>query len=72
MNSTTTTATYTLDQYRKLLSAHDWEFEYSDDHSAWLSGSDSLKRLRSAQRTLDPLGTVWNEYAPRGHQIVSK
>lgn len=67
-----TATSYTLDQYRKMLSGHDWDYEYSDDHSVWQRGCDSIKRLREAQRSLDPLGTVWNEYAPRGHQIVSK
>lgn len=61
-----------LDQYRTALAAHDWWYEYSDHHATWERGNEARKALREAQRTLDPLGTIWNEHAPRDHQIISK
>jgi len=35
-----------LKSYYIMLKAHDWYFEYSDDHSVWTAGSDEQTRLR--------------------------
>jgi hypothetical protein len=59
----------TLDQYIAQLKAHDWFYEYSDDHRVWQAGRDVIEQLRQAQRTLDPQGIIWNEHAPKEHGI---
>jgi hypothetical protein len=55
----------TLDDYRKALAGHDWTHEYADDYTAWCRGRDSLARLRTMARTLDPDRTIWREYMPK-------
>lgn len=61
-----------LDEYTAALKKHDWYFEYSDDHSVWKRGNERHKQLLEAQRQLDPLGTVWNQFAPRDRKIVAR
>lgn len=58
-----------LDEYTQALQKHDWYFEYSDDHNVWKKGNEAAKKLRAAQTQLDPLGTIWNQHAPRDCQI---
>lgn len=53
-----------LDAYRAALAAHDWYFEYSDDHGVWCAGRASLARITNMQRALDPDLAIWNLYAP--------
>lgn len=52
------------DAYVHALKAHDWSFEFSDDHAAYERGREQLAQLKLAQRELDPEFTVWNEHAP--------
>lgn len=52
-----------LADYRAALAAHDWYFEYSDDHAVWSAGRASLARIANLQRELDPDFAVWNLYA---------
>jgi len=54
-----------LAEYRALLQAHDWTFEYSEDQTVWRRGSAELARLRELQKKLDPKYEVWNEVAPQ-------
>lgn len=54
----------TLDDYRAALAAHDWFYEFSDDHSVWGSGRNQEARLRLMAKTLDPDLTIWKQYAP--------
>ena len=55
-----------LAAYIKALHGHDWAFEWSDDHRAFLAGRDSLEALRSAQKLIDPDHMIWNQIAPEG------
>ena len=54
----------TMEQYRAALAAHDWFFEFSDDHSVWANGRNQEARLRLMAKTLDPDLSIWREYAP--------
>lgn len=54
----------TLDDYRAALAAHDWFYEFSDDHSVWGNGRNQEARLRLMAKTLDPDFTIWKQYAP--------
>ena len=53
-----------LDAYKQKLAAHDWTFEWSDDHSVWQRGRVELAELRRLQPDLDPDFAIWNTYAP--------
>lgn len=50
--------------YQQRLAAHDWAFEYSDDHSVWQRGRGQLGELRHLQPLVDPDFMIWNQYAP--------
>ncbi|HEX2753296.1 MAG TPA: hypothetical protein VHP34_09415 [Alphaproteobacteria bacterium] len=52
------------ENYRKLLRAHDWYYDYSDDHSVWKRGVAARDTLNGIRRAIDPEGTIWNELAP--------
>lgn len=54
----------TLDDYRAALAAHDWFYEFSDDHSVWGNGRNQEARLRLMAKALDPDFTIWKQYAP--------
>lgn len=53
-----------LSWYMAKLKAHDWSYEFSDDHTVWQKGFAEQKELLALQRTLDPDFRLWNEYAP--------
>jgi hypothetical protein len=55
--------------YVELLKRQDWSYEFSDDHSVYCRGRDSLKTLKTIQRDADPTGEVWNQYAPAEHKL---
>ena len=54
----------TLADYRAALAAHDWFYEFSDDHRVWGNGRNQEARLRLMAKTLDPDLTIWKQYAP--------
>ena len=54
----------TLEAYKQMLREHDWLFEFSDDHRAWLVGRAQLRWLKSVQPTVDPQWVLWNAAAP--------
>jgi len=57
----------------KLLSSHDWYFDYSDDYSAWKKGmaerdaiNQERKRLVSnGLATVEEIVELTNKYAPK-------
>ena len=55
---------YDMDEYKSLLSRHDWYYDYSDDHSVWTRGSNERKELNRMQDAIDSDYAIWNEYAP--------
>lgn len=62
----------TEQEYRAALQAHDWYYDYSDDHKVWCAGRDQRSALHAAARTLDPDYAIWNEYSPRPVQVTTK
>ena len=40
----------TLQEFYDLLAAHDWSYQYSDDHRQWTKGSDMQRRLTNIVR----------------------
>ena len=54
--------------YVHALTRHDWHYEYSDDHAAWLRGNAERAALQQIQRQLDPDYTVWNAHAPEQYR----
>lgn len=61
---------YDMDEYKSLLSRHDWYYDYSDDHSVWTRGSNERKQLNSMQDAIDSDYKIWNEYAPDMYKRV--
>lgn len=53
-----------LSGYIEALKKHDWSYEMSDDHAAWIRGSNERSRLNRMQRELDADFAIWNEHAP--------
>lgn len=53
-----------VNQYIQNLKNHDWSYNFSDDHQAWMSGSQSLGKLKEAQPMVDPNFEIWNTIAP--------
>jgi len=37
----------TLEEYWDQLNSHDWQYEFTDDHSVWLAGNVSREKLLS-------------------------
>ncbi len=53
----------TEQEYRAALKAHDWYYDYSDDHSVWSAGRAQRDQLRQLRKSLDSDGKIWNEIA---------
>lgn len=52
----------TMETYLALLAQHDWNYEYSDDHTAWKRGRDERKRLEDLRYEFDRDYELWNEH----------
>lgn len=53
------------------LRAHDWTYEYSDDHSVWTRGTSERKAIRELveaqyQKGLDPADLFFKHYPKEG------
>ena len=49
-----------IEQYKQALQAHDWTFEWSDDHNVWTRGTVQRQLLNAAQKALDKDCAIWN------------
>jgi hypothetical protein len=41
-----------MQAFEKMLALHDWHFNYSDDHSVWRRGKDSLAAIINTKALL--------------------
>ena len=46
----------TLEDYQNMLRSHDWYFQMSDDHNAWVKGSKESKAIDIAYTQLSAQG----------------
>jgi len=53
-----------LKSYIDDLQHHDWYYNFSDDHKAWMLGSATESKLLSAAKSIDPEVQVWNTIEP--------
>ncbi len=53
------------------LRAHDWSYQYADDHTAYHAGKESLEALHKMRAQLPDSTALWNAYAPVGHKLVT-
>ncbi|MDR0274116.1 MAG: hypothetical protein LBI48_02010 [Burkholderiaceae bacterium] len=51
-------------EYRRKLAAHDWSYQWSDDHSVWERGHAERSELQAMQAAIDPGFAIWNSVAP--------
>lgn len=61
-----TSNTLALDEYRRLLKAHDWSFGFSEDYSVFRRGQAERMKLIELRAKLDPDGEIWNQFAQFG------
>ena len=54
-----------IEEYIRALKPFDWHYEFSDDSRVYWQGNARMKVLRTAQRELDPSGTIWSQYERR-------
>ena len=43
---------YATERLKKMLIKHDWFYEYSDDHRAWLAGKEALDAIKAKAKAL--------------------
>lgn len=58
-----------LERYITLLTTHDWEYEFSDDHRLWMRGTLARRELDRLREEIDPNYLVWNLHAPLAHRF---
>lgn len=54
-----------LEQFEQMLKSHDWTYTMSDDHSVFMAGVESAKKLRVFAVEIDsePARDMWSLYA---------
>ena len=55
------------DDYLKLLKAHDWTYQYSDDHSVWKKGTQTSQTLVSLAKSNANLEVMYRNYIANKH-----
>ena len=58
----------------RLLQAHDWHYEFSDDHRVWQRGVDQWDSIKTEQKrlfdsglaTVEEVQELTQKYAPKG------
>lgn len=58
-----------MQDYIQKLKAHDWYYNYSDDHNEWSKGASERNEIRRLQQILDPDFDIYNKYAPKDFKI---
>lgn len=53
----------TLEEFRAMCQRHDLTYDYSDDHSVWTRGGQSLAKIHEAAKLLpkEDVARIWNE-----------
>jgi len=61
---------YSFAEFYDMLDAHDWYYQFSDDHRSWLAGQNQMMRIKETikrQPELAPLFQQFkNHYDPAG------
>lgn len=56
----------------KMLKAHDWTYQYSDDHRYWKRGSEERNIIHNKIKELGGFNKEivkkWNKFAPKSEQ----
>lgn len=55
--------------YVQALKDHDWEYQFSDDHSVYQRGFNAYSNLKRMQRALDADATLWNAHCPPAYRL---
>ncbi len=53
-----------LKQYIAALEKHDWYYNYSDDHAAYMTGSSEKDTLRKLAMVYDHNFQIWDSISP--------
>ena len=56
-----------MDEFEKLVAAHDLTYSYSDDHRYWVKGEESMKKIHELMKTLpkEECVKIWNKYVDK-------
>jgi hypothetical protein len=57
-----------LKDYIKALESHDWFYNYSDDHQAYMTGSSEKDILRKLAMIYDHNFQIWDSIAPNQYK----
>lgn len=61
-----------MDDYIAKLKAHDWTYDYSDDHSVWQRGSKEADEIRRLGDIVDPDRKLYKQYSPFYEAIANE
>ena len=61
-----------MDEYIAKLKAHDWTYQYSDDHSVWQRGSKESDEIRRMGDIVDPDRKIYKKYSPFHEAIANE
>lgn len=53
-----------INTYLKALQAHDWSYDFSDDHETWKRGFNSKQALLNEAKEIDKDFLIWDSIAP--------
>jgi hypothetical protein len=61
-----------MDDYIAKLKAHDWTYDYSDDHRVWQRGSKEADEIRQLGDIVDPDRKIYKKHSPFYEAIEEK
>ena len=61
-----------MDDYIAKLKAHDWTYDYSDDHRVWQRGSQERDEIRRLAKIIDPDLKIYNKFNPMKSEGVEE
>jgi len=54
-----------MKEYVEMLKKHDWYYNYSDDHSAYMRGRKARMKILELANEVDQNREIYNQYKPK-------
>lgn len=63
MNALNTPTAHQIDEFVNQLKAHDWFYDYSDDHRVWVAGRESANKISGKALSHESYNGIYRMWA---------